>query len=166
VALGIRGGRRHPAHDAPDRIERRVYIAASPAAVWAALHDPAAARAIHPELRLGPPTLAWPAAGEIRSARVRIGLFRAAGSVESLEARPGRSFRYRLVAGPLGSEWTWRLEPTAGGTRAVHTVEGRVADRWSGWLAGVGGDPLSSAVEAHLRGLRAVSEGGSPAPHA
>jgi uncharacterized protein YndB with AHSA1/START domain len=164
VALGIRGGRGRPAHEAPDRIERRVYIAASPRTVWAALHDPAAARAIHPELRLGPATLAWPAAGEVRPARIRVGLFRAAGSIESLEARPWRTFRYRLVAGSLGSEWSWSLEPTAGGTRVVHAVEGRVADRWSGWLAGVGGDPFSSAVEAHLRGLRSASEQATPQP--
>jgi hypothetical protein len=146
---------------AADRtLERRVYVDAAPAAVWAVLHDPRFARTIFPELRLGPPTGAWPAAGATRSGTLRLGMLREPALVESLEARPAARFRYRLSAGALEAEWTWSLEARSGGTIVVHAVSGEVADRWSGFLAGLGGDPLARATEAHLRGLKVAAEAG------
>lgn len=139
-------------------LERRVYIARTPLEVWGTLHDPGVWAKVHADLRFGAALGAWPAAGSIRSVRVRLGLLRERGSVESLEARPGRRFRYRVVAGPVVADWTWTLEPTAGGTRAIHAVSGHVDDRISGWLAGLGRDPLEGALEAHLRTLKAIAE--------
>ena len=78
-------------------VERRVFVQASPRAVWATLHDPAAMAALFPELRLGPAVPSWPAAATTRTARARVGLLREAARVESLEARPESVFRMRVV---------------------------------------------------------------------
>jgi hypothetical protein len=139
-------------------LERRVYIARSPTEVWTTLLDPPSWTRIHGDIRFGAPLGAWPAAGSIRSARLRLGLLRERGAVESLEARPGQRLRYRLVAGPVIAEWAWIFEPTAGGTRAIHAVSGDMGDRVSGWLAGLGRDPLEKALEAHLRTLKSIAE--------
>jgi uncharacterized protein YndB with AHSA1/START domain len=154
------GTSRHPAvlSDHRHSLERRVYIARSPSDVWAALVDPPSWARIHGDIRFGAPLGAWPAAGSIRSARVRLGLLREDGAVESLEARPRQRLRYRLVAGAVTAEWSWTFEPTAGGTRAIHAVAGDVGDRVSGWLAGLGHDPLERALEAHLRMLKSIAE--------
>jgi hypothetical protein len=141
-------------------VERRVFIDAPPAAVWGVLHDPRAARAVFPELRLGSPSGAWPAAGATRSGTLRLGMLREPAVVESLEARPAARFRYRVSAGAIQAEWSWSLEARSGGTIVVHAVSGDVGDRWSGFLAGFGGDPLARATEAHLRGLKTSTEAG------
>jgi hypothetical protein len=60
----------------------------------------------------------------------------------------------------LYAEWTWSLEARSGGTLVIHSVIGEVGDRWSGFLAGFGGDPLARATEAHLRGLKSAAEAG------
>ncbi|HYM82763.1 MAG TPA: hypothetical protein VEY67_01255, partial [Candidatus Dormibacteraeota bacterium] len=60
----------------PAILERRVWVRASPAIVWATLHDPHHARSIQRELRLGPAIGAWPGAGAIRPATLRLGLLR------------------------------------------------------------------------------------------
>jgi hypothetical protein len=140
-----------------------VWVKAPPSVVWTALHDPHAARAIHRELRLGPAIGAWPGAGAIRPATLRLGLLREPASVESLEARPATRFRYRLVADDLSSEWSWSFEPLAGGTRVVHIAlvdpaSALVTSRWTGWLAGPGRDRIGATLEAHLRGLKHVAE--------
>ncbi len=163
MALGLR---RRPSAVRPRRpliLERRVWVKAPPDVVWAALHDPHAARAVQHELRLGPPIGAWPGAGSIRPATLRLGVLREPASIESLEARPAARFRYRLVSDDLSSEWSWALEPLAGGTRVVHVAtidpaSALVAARWTGWLAGLGRDALGATVEAHLRGLKHAAE--------
>jgi len=160
--MGLGAARHDPTASRHARgLERRVYIARDPDEVWTLLHDPVVWAKVHQDLRFGAAIGAWPAAGAMRSVRVRLGLLRERGVVESLEARPGRRFRYRVVAGPVVAEWTWTFEATAGGTRAIHGVRGRVDDRISGWLAGFGRDPLEGALEAHLRVLKASAEGSS-----
>ena len=152
VALGIRrpGGRRPgPVPHDPPPIQRRVFVDADPALVWAILHDPRFAATIAPELRLGPASAAWPAAGERRSGRLRLRMLREDALIESLEARPNSRFRYCVQAGPVHAEWTWSLERRSGGTIVVHSASGTVGDRLAGLLAGPAGDAL--ATESDLR---------------
>lgn len=162
--MSLRLRRRSPAGQArPWVLERRVWVKAPPSVVWSVLHDGHWARTIQRELRLGPAIGAWPGAGAIRPATLQLGLLREPASIESLEARPEARFRYRLVADDLSSEWTWSLEPLAGGTRVVHlvTVDGAsalVTSRWTRWLAGLGRESIGGTLEAHLRGLKHASE--------
>lgn len=148
-------------------VERRVFVHASPRTVWATLHDPGATRALFPELHLGPASPAWPAAATTRSARARLGLLRDLARVESLEARPDARFRLRVTASGFDSEWTWRLEPVAGGTRVIHAATFERFDRWTGILIRLGRASLASRVEAHLRTLKeraeAAERGNQPA---
>ncbi|MEP6638511.1 MAG: SRPBCC family protein [Chloroflexota bacterium] len=139
-------------------VERRVYVHASPRTVWAALHDPANTAALFPELRLGPAAPAWPAAATTRSAHARLGLLRDLAHVESLEARPDSRFRLRATASGFDSEWIWRLEPVAGGTRVIHAATFEPFDRWTGILVRLGRGSLASRVEAHLRVLKERAE--------
>src|SRR4051812_8263910 len=139
-------------------VERRVFVHAAPRTVWAALHEPGNLEAIFPELRFGPATPAWPAAATTRPARARLGLLREAATVESLEARPATSFRIRVTASGFRSEWSWRLEPTAGGTRVVHAATLDPLDRWAGLLMRVGYQSLGGRVETHLRILKERAE--------
>ena len=153
------GFRRPGDHLRADRVvERRVFVQASPRAVWATLHDPTATSALYPELRLGPPEPAWPAATTTRTANARLGMLRETARVESLEARPEATFRIRITASGFESEWWWRLEPVAGGTRVVHAVAFEVNDRWADLLVRLGGRSLQSRVEAHLRALKERAE--------
>lgn len=158
MALGTRRpGEPRPA-PRPRAVERRIYVAASPSVVWAALHDPHSSGSVFSDLRLGPAAGAWPAAGSTRPARLRLGMLREPVTVESLEARPASRFSYRVTGESIATEWVWLLEEHAGGTRVVHVATGGVDDRWAGLLAGLGGDPLARTVEAHLRGLKAAAE--------
>src|SRR6476646_12248792 len=116
---GGRGADRFASGDS-GAVERRVFVHATPRTVWATLHDPAATAALFPELRLGPAAPPWPAAATTRSARTRLGLLRDEAQVESLEARPDSRFRVRVTASGFDSEWSWRLEPVAGGTKVIH----------------------------------------------
>ena len=161
MALGTRRSGEPRRAPAPHVVERRVYVAAPPAATWAALHDPRSAATLFPELRLGPATGAWPAAGSTRPAKLRIGMLSEPVVVESLEARPATRFRYRVTGPAIATEWTWTLEAHAGGTRVIHAASGVIGDRWAGLLAGLGGDPLARAVENHLRALKVAAEGAS-----
>ena len=140
------------------QVERRVFIQAPPRIVWATLHDPSAMQALLPELHLGPAEPAWPAAATTRSARARLGLLRETARVESLEARPEAIFRVRASASGFESEWLWRLEPVAGGTRVVHAASLETNDRWAGLLVRLGRRSLGSRVESHLRALKERSE--------
>ncbi len=159
------GFRRPGDHLAADRVvERRVFIQASPRVVWATLHDPAASTTLYPELRLGPAEPAWPAATTSRTARARVGLLRESAHVESLEARPESVFRIRTTASGFESEWWWRLEAVAGGTRVVHAVAFEVNDRWADLLVRLGGRPLDARVVAHLRALKERAERAGFAP--
>ena len=128
------------------------------AVVWATLHDPALTGVLFPELKLGPAAPAWPAAATTRSARARLGLLRDAARVESLEARPEARFRLRVTASGFDSEWSWRLEPVAGGTRVIHGATFEPFDRWTGILVRLGRASLASRVESHLRALKERAE--------
>jgi hypothetical protein len=162
MAIGVGGGavRRRPrgASETERTVERRVFVNASPRTVWATLHDSAATTALFPELHLGPAAPAWPAAATTRSARARLGLLRDAARVESLEARPDARFRLRVTASGFDSQWTWRLEPVAGGTRVIHGATFEPFDRWTGILVRLGRASLASRVEAHLRVLKEHAE--------
>jgi carbon monoxide dehydrogenase subunit G len=139
-------------------VERRVFVQASPRIVWATLHDPAATSVLFPELRLGPAVPSWPAAATTRTASARVGLLREAARVESLEARPESVFRMRVSATGFDSEWSWRLEPVAGGTRVIHAATFEPIDRWAGILVRLGRRSLAARVEAHLRALKERAE--------
>ena len=139
-------------------VERRVFVHATPRTVWATLHDPAATRALFPELTLGPAAPPWPAAATTRTARAKLGLLRDEARVESLEARPDSRFRLRVTASGFDSEWSWRLEPVAGGTRVVHAATFEPFDRWTGILVRLGRASLASRVETHLRVLKERAE--------
>lgn len=164
---GRRPGRRPPILSDSGAVERRVFVHASPRTVWATLHDPSATSALFPELHLGPASPTWPAAATTRSARARLGLLRDRARVESLEARPDARFRLRVTASGFDSEWSWRLEPVAGGTRVVHAATFEPFDRWTGILVRFGRASLASRVEAHLRALKeraeAAERGSNPA---
>jgi hypothetical protein len=126
--------------------------------VWATLHDPAATGLLFPELQLGPAAPAWPAAATTRPAQARLGLLRDTARVESLEARPEARFRVRVTASGFDSEWSWRMEPVAGGTRVIHAATFEPFDRWTGILVRLGRATLASRVEAHLRELKDRAE--------
>jgi hypothetical protein len=163
MAVGTGGGApgaRPDALEAADRgaVERRVFVHATPRVVWATLHDPALIGALFPELMLGPAAPAWPAAATTRSAQARLGLLRDVARVESLEARPEARFRVRVTASGFDSEWAWRLEPVAGGTRVIHAATFEPFDRWTGILVRLGRASLASRVEAHLRVLKERAE--------
>jgi hypothetical protein len=113
---------------------------------------------LFPELRLGPAAPSWPAAATTRSAHARLGFLRDLARVESLEARPDARFRLRVTASGFDSEWSWRLEPVAGGTRVIHAATFEPFDRWTGLLVRFGGASLGSLVEAHLRALKEHAE--------
>ncbi len=145
-------------------IERRVFMQASPRVVWATLHDPAALGAIFPEVEFGPAGPSWPAAATSRTGRARLGLLRERARAESLEARPESMFRMRVTGSGFESEWAWRLEPVAGGTRVSHSGMLEPADRWATILVRLGRATLASRVEAHLRLLKERSEAAERSP--
>jgi len=152
------GYRRPGDHLGTRDVERRVFVQAPPRAVWATLHDTDASLTIHPDLRLGPAEPTWPAASSTRSAVTRIGLLRDRARVESLEVRPEALFRLRISGSGFTSDWLWRLEPVAGGTRVVHAATFEPIDRWTELLVRLGRSTLSNRVEAHLRGLKEQAE--------
>ncbi|MFL5709733.1 MAG: SRPBCC family protein [Chloroflexota bacterium] len=163
MAVGTGGGapgRRMDGMSDPGAVERRVFVHASPREVWATLHDPALTTVMFPELRLGPAAPPWPAAATTRSAKARLGLLRDAARVESLEARPESRFRVRVTGSGFDSEWSWRLEPVAGGTRVIHAATFEPFDRWTGILVRLGRASLATRVEAHLRVLKERAEAG------
>lgn len=147
-------------------VERRVFIQATPRTVWTTLHDPAGLDALFPEVAYGPAAPSWPAAGTTRTGRARFGLLREQSRTESLEARPDTVFRMRVTGSGFHSEWSWRLEPVAGGTRVLHAGLLEPADRWAAVLVRLGRATLEARVEAHLRALkdRAEAVERSPAP--
>ena len=163
MAVGTGGGTQGARPDAFDAsaqgaVERRVFVHATPRVVWATLHDPASSAALFPELRFGPAAPSWPAAATTRPATTRLGLLREQARVESLEARPDSRFRLRVTGSGFDSEWSWQLEPAAGGTRVIHSATFQPYDRWTGILVRLGGSSVQSRVEAHLRALKERAE--------
>ncbi len=148
----------------PGVLERLTYIQATPRAVWATLHDPAAQDALFPELRLGPPAPSWPAAGATRSARLRIGLLVANVRLESLEARPSGRFQLILVGDGIRLVRGWFLDESAGGTRVAATAGLTTSGRWTSGFIALGRGSATSIVETHLRILKEMAEGGRSAP--
>jgi Polyketide cyclase / dehydrase and lipid transport len=146
-------------------VERRVFVQASPRTVWATLHDPAGAGSIYPELRMDTAEPAWPAAATTRAGQLRLGLLREVARIESLEARPESAFRFRVTGSGFESEWHWRLEPVAGGTRVVHGGTFEPIDRWTVILVRLGRASLASRVEAHLRALKERAEATERSTH-
>jgi hypothetical protein len=149
----------------PGEVERRVFVHASPRVVWTTLHDPALSDDLFPEVRLGPASPSWPAAATTRTAHTRLGLLRETAWVESLEARPESRFRLRVTGSGFDSEWSWVLEPVAGGTRVIHAATFEPFDRWTGILVRFGRAPLASRVEAHLRSLKEHAERPTSSAH-
>ena len=153
------GYRRAGDHLRGDRlVERRVFVQASPRVVWASLHDPSASASLFPELRLGEAAPSWPAAATTRTAVTRLGLLRELARVESLEARPESVFRLRVTGSGFESEWSWRLESIAGGTRVIHAATFEPVDRWTDILVRLGRRSLEARVETHLRALKERAE--------
>jgi hypothetical protein len=113
---------------------------------------------LFPELRFGPAAPSWPAAATTRPATTRLGLLREQARVESLEARPDSRFRLRVTGSGFDSEWSWQLEPAAGGTRVIHSASFQPYDRWTGILVRLGGSSVQNRVEAHLRALKERAE--------
>lgn len=142
----------------PDRVRRLGFVNAPPRVVWTALHDASHAPVLFPELRLGPATPAWPAAATVRTSSARLGLLHDDALVESLEARPMRTFRLRVTGRAFDSWWTWCLEPRAGGTRVLHDATLQPGDLIAEWLIRLGRDSLTERVEAHLRALKDIAE--------
>ena len=139
-------------------VERRVYIRASPQIVWAALHDTGAFSDLFPELNLGLAGPSWPAGGAERFGEAHLGLLRVPVRVESLEARPSRTFRLAVVAEEFWFDWAWRLEPLAGGSRVVHSGTFASPDRLAGFLARLGRSSFETFAETHLRALKERAE--------
>jgi hypothetical protein len=139
-------------------VERRVYIRAAPRIAWAALHDPAAFPEIFPELNVGPAGPSWPAGGAERFGEAHLGLLRVPVRVESLEARPSRTFRLAVVAEEFWFDWSWQLEPLAGGSRVVHAGVFASPDRLAGFLARIGRSSFETFAESHLRSLKERAE--------
>jgi len=161
MAVGTGGGApgsRTDGRSDDNVVERRVFVHATPREVWATLHDPTLTTVLFPEVRFGPAAPPWPAAATTRTAHTRLGLLRDAARVESLEARPDSSFRVRVTGSGFDSEWSWRLEPVAGGTRVIHAATFEPFDRWTGILVRLGRASLASRVESHLRVLKERAE--------
>ncbi|HEY8869072.1 MAG TPA: SRPBCC family protein [Candidatus Limnocylindrales bacterium] len=152
--------RRTPPPGAPGSrsVERRTYVQASPRDVWIVLHDPAQAPSLFPEVALEPAAPTWPAAATTRRGLNRLGPIGGTARVESLEARPGSTFRVRVDARGVRSEWTWVLEPRAGGTRVVHVATIEPRGRFGGLLVRLAGASLPARVEGHLTTLKQLAE--------
>lgn len=153
------GNRRAGDHRRADGfVERRVFIQATPRVVWTSLHDPAALAATFPECEFEPAPPSWPAAATSRTGRARLGLLREQARAESLEARPGAVFRLLVTGSGFRSEWAWKLDAVAGGTRVLHRGLLEPTDRWAAFLVRLGGATLEARVEAHLRALKDGAE--------
>ncbi len=139
-------------------VERRYYLNVPPHEAWAALVSDDNAKRLYPELALGPGETGWPAAGASRLARLSVGLLREPVLLESLEARPGISFRFRVIGLDIRGELGWALEPLAGGTRVVHTAMLLPIDRWAGALTRLSRRSQGDRAEDHLRALKLIVE--------
>jgi hypothetical protein len=137
-------------------VERRFYVNASPAETWTAIVADENAERLYRELIMGPAEPAWPAGGTARLARLAIGMLREPVLLESLEARPAQSFRFRVVGIDVIGEVGWALEPLAGGTRIVHTALIEPVDRWATILARLTRRSPGDRADEHLVALRSI----------
>jgi hypothetical protein len=142
--------------------ERRYYLNCSPSQAWLALVADDNAERLYPELALGPAESGWPAAGSSRLARLRLGLLREPVLLESLEARPGIGFRFRVIGMDIIGEWGWELDSLAGGTRVVHTEMLLPTDRWAAALARFTRRSAGDRADDHLRALKLIVESAAP----
>jgi hypothetical protein len=71
-----------------------------------------------------------------------------------------------VTASGFDSQWSWRLEPVAGGTRVIHAATFEPFDRWTGILVRLGRASLASRVESHLRVLKEHAEAAERGPNA
>ncbi len=142
--------------------ERRAFVDAPPDVVWRLLVAPVSGAALVPEAGLGEVLAAsWPAAGSQRRAQQRVGLLREAGRATSVEARPGTTFWIRVESPSLRTDWTWRLDPVAGGTRVVHVAAISARGRIAALLVRLGRRDLGTMVDGHLAALAAAVAQGS-----
>lgn len=141
-----------------DAIERRLFVDASPAAVWLALHDPAGVSAPDNLLALDPAGPDWPAAGARRRGRLRLGPLSLEAELESLEARPQRRFRVGIVGASVLGERRWELAPAAGGTRVACAVHLQGRSRIGRAILRLERGAIGSRVEAELVALKRVAE--------
>ena len=139
-------------------VERRVFVQAPPRVGLGGPPRPGRFGGLFPELRLGPAVPSWPAAATTRTARARLGLLREEARVESLEARRSRSSGCGSPASGFESEWSWRLEPVAGGTRVIHAATFEPIDRWTGILVRLGRARSRGAGRGALRALKDRAE--------
>jgi Polyketide cyclase / dehydrase and lipid transport len=158
MAIGTWHGRGRGSAERRRRVERRVWVNASPRRVWTTLHDDAVGGRLLAELSLGPADAAWPAAGSTRRGEVRLGLLRTGVFVESVEARPDATFALTVHAPEFSIGWSWRLEPLAGGARVIHDGWFETRDRWAGVLVRIGGESIGELADAHLRELKSIAE--------
>jgi hypothetical protein len=158
MAIGTWHGSGRATAEGRRRVERRVWVNATPRRVWTTLHDEALARRLLGELSLRPGDASWPAAGSTRRGEVHLGLLRTAVCVESVEARPESAFGLSVLAPEFSIGWAWRLEPLAGGTRVIHDGWFETRDRWAGVLVRLGRESIGQLADSHLRELKALAE--------
>jgi hypothetical protein len=142
-------------------VERRLFVDASPAAVWLALHDPARAPGTDILLALDPAGPDWPAAGARRTGHLRLGPLPISAQVESLEARPERRFRVGILGSTITGERRWELAPAAGGTRVASAVHLEGRSRLGRAVLLLERRALGPRLEAELAVLKRIAESAS-----
>ena len=73
-------------------------------------------------LRSGGPALAGRGDDPAR-AHTRLGLLRERRQCREPRGPPDSRFRLRVTGSGFDSEWSWQLEPAAGGTRVIHSAD-------------------------------------------
>jgi hypothetical protein len=139
-------------------VERRLFVDASPAAVWLALHDAARGPGADILLALDPAGPDWPAAGARRTGRLRLGPVPLGAEVESLEARPQRRFRVGITGSAIVGERRWELAPAAGGTRVACSVHLEGRSRIGRAILRLERRALGPRLEAELAALKSFAE--------
>ena len=141
-----------------EALERRLFINASPEAVWRALHGEGRDPACYALAVLGPATPGWPAAGSQRSGRIRLGPIRVRVAAESLDARPARRFRLALDGSSVGGEARWELVAASGGTRVACALHLSGRSRVGRILLRLDQGALGRRLEAELARLKHAAE--------
>ncbi|MCU0268889.1 MAG: SRPBCC family protein [Acidimicrobiales bacterium] len=136
------------------RVEQE--ISASPEQVWALISDVTRMGEWSPETE----SCEWkggatgPKVGARFQGRNRNGKKQWSTQCTVTAAEPGRSFAFRVKAGPLGvAEWRYDLEPVDGGCRVTET--------WTderGWLVTTLGKPVSGVADRAEHNRRTMAE--------